>query len=263
MNDKIKKFQIKEKFSQIENPPFIYSSSKFNISKKLTGEGVRTSIISSGLPKHEDIKNITDNESFTTKAKNNEDVLGYSTMISGILTANSKNIVGLSPSSELLVVKVYNDNGEFSKKNIVSSILWSIIKGVDIIVFPHELDCKDNLIYDSIKKAYDANICMFSLAQKTKNVKKRKNTEEIFENYTIELVDYKDNEFSVDSSKILKNTEKFYTTWEKTEYTIPPSNILAIGIVSGLAALLIEEKNNSKNTYSPKDIYYKINSILS
>jgi hypothetical protein len=272
MLNRLKKFQNKKILDCIPNPPFIYDPTSFGVSKKYKGEGVKISIISTGVPSHKDIKNIKLFEVFSPQTKNPDDVFGYSTLLSGIISSNSEQLIGLAPRSELFFVKTYNDFGDTSKSSLISSILWSIIKGVDIITICSEMSYEISILRNAISKAYNSNICIFSLAEKKLISKNDDN-----ENKNIDFVSIYPEIFGVNcsikdesisllsegktSKKNILKTD-YYTTFSKDKYIKAPSQIAALGIISSLASLLIEEKKNDKKEYTPRDIYTSINKVI-
>ena len=91
------------------------------------------------------------------------DKTGHSTAVSGIIAANGLGrLTGLAPHSVMYFARCLDDsnNGELSA--LISSVLWCMIKKVDIIVISLGLRYRSRLLGDAIKKAHSKNICIFA-----------------------------------------------------------------------------------------------------
>lgn len=169
-NQKINKvFQKVPNFAYEKLSPRIFGMKHFekiNIPSKFC-------IIGTGIPLHEDLP-ITDYEIFDEKSLEKDDLHdnhGCSTLISGMLALNLSNMKGLCPKSEMYYAKAYNNNGIGSYKNISASVIWALIKKVNVIIIPSEIKEHHENLYSVIKKAYDNNITIISPISANSNLK--------------------------------------------------------------------------------------------
>jgi subtilisin family serine protease len=91
------------------------------------------------------------------------DQTGHATAVSGIMSANGiGGITGLAPHSTLYFARCLDceNNGELNA--LMSSLLWCMVKKVDIVVISLGLRYKSRLLQDIIKKLYSKNICIFA-----------------------------------------------------------------------------------------------------
>ena len=91
------------------------------------------------------------------------DQTGHATAVAGIIGASGVcGLTGIAPHSTMYFARCLDEknNGELSA--LMSSLLWCMIKKVDIVVVSLGLRYKSRLLQDIIKKLYENNICIFA-----------------------------------------------------------------------------------------------------
>jgi len=228
--------------------PISYSALSFGIEGKCTGYRTSFSLISSGLPSHKDLVEPADTEVFIEQTNMPEDNLGIATMYAGILTANNpKGIKGLVPKSKALYVKSVNEKKHSSINAIGSSLLWSIIKKVDVAILTALPKKKSSHLEQVLRKAYMLNLCVFV---------HRSNVSKEWENNPhIIIVDSEQNEttsIKKKNNKFIVSTANNYTTYLNNKYIIADEKTTSMGIAAGLALILIQKNKNNKSKYTPR-----------
>jgi hypothetical protein len=137
---------------------------------KATGRGVSICLIDSGLPDHEAIKSHGDHVNFSRSA-DDEDHTGHATTIAGILVANKPDqLTGLAPNATLFSAKAVDDNCIVRYDALIASVLWAIIREVDIIVIPLTTDVDHLPFQAAIQKALDKEIFIVAAAGNDRKV---------------------------------------------------------------------------------------------
>lgn len=91
------------------------------------------------------------------------DKTGHSTAVSGIISANGPGgITGIAPHATMYFARCLDKNNQGELNALISSVLWCMIKKVDIIVISLGLRYDSRLLHDVIKKVYNKNICVFA-----------------------------------------------------------------------------------------------------
>jgi subtilisin family serine protease len=225
----------------------IYSGLEYNFSSQLKGEKIKIAILDSGCTKHNDLKNTGEAINFCANNKNIFDTLGHSTILSGIIASNNKNgITGYAPSSYVYYAKVIDDSGKCSFNSLIAGVLWAIVKNVDIIVMALGIKYDYKIFYETIKKAYNANICIIASTGEDN---------EFPASYpeVLSIGNLKKNNANI----TIKN-KKIYTTYLNDKYIQVLGISASTAIVTGVTALIIEENRNLK----PNDIYVKLKNIF-
>jgi hypothetical protein len=139
--------------------PCVYRAADYGVFGHCSGKGVRIAVIDTGVPDHTDIRNIAEGIDMSESARDKHDHHGHATMISGILTsANPRAITGIAPDADLLFAKAINTEGDCSYTAIVASVLWAIVKQVDIILISLGSTTEYSVLHDAIRKAYGSGI---------------------------------------------------------------------------------------------------------
>jgi len=145
----------------------IYSPEYFGISDNSlrgTGRGVRVCIIDTGYPNHKSIPvSLGDAIDFSDSKKGARDEHGHATGVAGIIKGTGE-IQGLAPSAEIIYAKGISDSGLGKHSAVQASILYAIVKRVDVIVMSFGCDIEHPLLRDAIQKAARSGICLFSAA---------------------------------------------------------------------------------------------------
>ena len=134
------------------------------------GAGVKIAIIDTGLNfNHSNIKNKS-NISYLSILNDSEksndclDSNGHGSYCTSIIAAQGPDVFGVSPESDLLIIKATND-GDLSCAALAKAINKSIEMKADIISISYSFFKSDtgfNLLEDSVKKAVDNNILIIA-----------------------------------------------------------------------------------------------------
>jgi subtilisin family serine protease len=247
--------------------PIIYSPSAYGIDNLCTGKKVKIAILDSGCPRHKDIKVISDKISFCEENLGSYDSHGHATMISGIINAkNKKAITGLAPHAEIQYGRVINSKGDCSFNALVAGVLWSIVKGVDIIVISMGTQYDYVVLKDAIKKARDYGICIFAAC----------GDNNIDENWQADFPARYENVISTGfmtrnktqnnilSKKIDFNlpNKGLYTTYLDDKYIKVSGSSVSAAFYAGLAAVLVEQYKRERKADIPTEVYAKLCSIF-
>jgi subtilisin family serine protease len=246
--------------------PVVYSGVDYGIPSKWLGKNVEIAIIDTGCPVHKDLKNnLSDKVNFSDRAKTFFDNHGHATMVAGLIAANNKEgLVGLAPGSNLHSCKVSNNGGECDFNAIVAAILWSIVKKVDIILLSLGTNVDYKVLYNAIKKAHDADICIIAAGNNGKKTP-------LYPASYNEVLSFeakpkgRDVKAEGNGSKsvfISMPQSGLFTTFGKKEYTRVYGSSMAASIGAGLAALIIERKSqDSFQVVKPRDVYSAIRGL--
>lgn len=127
------------------------------------GEGVRIAIIDTGCdvdhPDLEDriieVRNFTDDDNGDPTCVN--DYIGHGTHVAGIIAASGKNITGVAPKSNLIIIKALSHNGgKYSW--IIDAVKYAIQRQADIISMSLGGHYDDPELHEEIKRAINKNI---------------------------------------------------------------------------------------------------------
>jgi len=257
------KRQPKQIYDSIPNP-CVFRGVDYGLGQHLTGKGVKIAIIDSGTPDHKDIKNVVESVDMSETERDKIDHNGHSTMIAGVLSANNpKSITGISTESDLYFIKVIDSNGDSSFNSLVAGVLWAVVKQVDIIVISLGSPTNYSVLHDTIKKAYEQNICVFAAAgEKTSVIEYPSSYPEVLS--VARLKETKSNKFVSGSTglQIAIPMGSVFTTYLHNKYTKANGSSLTTAMIAGLASLLIQknkEKNGKKPT--PNQIYSELTSL--
>jgi len=101
------------------------------------GSEILVAVLDTGIDKsHEDLDGKVVAEANFTSSPVAGDVYGHGTHVAGIIAAYSDNglgVVGVAPQSQLLNVKVADDNGRAQASAIAQGIIWAVDNGASVI----------------------------------------------------------------------------------------------------------------------------------
>jgi|TARA_Y100000034_G_C6906979_1_gene421201 subtilisin family serine protease len=158
----------KESISKLPSE-IIYKPQDFGFSIDLCDKtSVKVGIVDSGAIKSESYKFSKSHSrrramSFLEDSAGVYDQTGHATAVAGIIASSGVNgLTGISPHASMYFARCLDEknNGELSA--LMSSLLWCMIKKIDIVVISLGLRYKSRLLHDIIKKLYENNICIFS-----------------------------------------------------------------------------------------------------
>jgi major intracellular serine protease len=240
----------------------VYSPSVYGVDNKCTGKGVKVAILDSGCTNHKDIKFEGDKISFCEDNTIVNDKNGHSTMMAGIIKSNNrKSIIGLAPHSKLLFSKVVNHKGECSFNSLVAGVLWSIVKGADIIVIAMGSQYDYRVLHDAVKKAREHDICIFAASGDEDELDFPARYEEVFSAGFLTR-SKKKNEIIKKNVDFYLPNKGLYTTYLENKYVRISGSSVSTAFFAGIAAVLVEQykKENKKNI--SKLVYAELDRIF-
>lgn len=258
---KIKKTPSSSILIQPNDFIFQYCPTMFGMGKKWTGAGVKVGVIGSGVPVHSYFENIAGFETFCERNKNPDDIHGISTLTSGSMCSCNKNgLTGMAPNIKTFYTKAIGDSGDTNVNSIVASILWLVVKDVDIIVIPFGLSEDEPILHEAIKKAISANVCVIAAAGPTQSQLTDVDYPANYPEVVAVAASYKEEKFSLAKStnnKLLLSLPKkgAPTTYGSDAVAIVKGMAVATGIAAGLAACVIEKNKQHNKSISIKDVY--------
>lgn len=235
--------------------PVIIKPSDFGLDDNLSGNNVRLTIIDTGLPTHDDIKNIYASEDLSDTKKDKSSIRdknGHATMVSGIIGSNNpKTITGIAVNTDLMIAKASDSSGYCSYNAIIASVLWSIVKKSDIILIPLGSQTDYPILHDAIKKAYSEGICIIGASGPNETIDFPSNYPEVL---SVGLKVKQKPDICIDNYTN-------YTTFLDNKYISSSGSSLSAALFAGLASLSIEKRRENKSQISPKLIYSDLKNL--
>jgi serine protease AprX len=95
----------------------------------LQGQGLTVAVIDSGVFKNRDLeKRVLKSVNFSAGYKNGEDRYGHGTFVAGIIAGDGKDsqgeYIGIAPKTNLLNVRISNDEGMSLESDVVAALQW-------------------------------------------------------------------------------------------------------------------------------------------
>jgi len=197
------------------------------------------------------------------------DQTGHSTAVSGIIVGSGLGgLTGLAPHASMYFARCLDEenNGELSA--LMSSLLWCMIKKVDIVVISLGLRYKSRLLHDIIKKLYENNICIFASSGNDLGSTKDAEFPARF-----------DEAFACGTGSSSSCSDRSSTKKKKYYLNLKNEKIMSLGlndgfisfsgsssvspIVAGVACHIIESYKRKKAKYSVNDVYASLISSFS
>lgn len=141
----------------------------------ITGEGVRVAIFDTGvadIPALANVKKysfVEDDDSTPEDESLPTDFDGHGTAVAGLIAGQvSKRLadgylVGVAPDVDLYSVKVFDNDGA-KMETILKAIEWAIKNHIDIINMSLGTPKDDQILYQAMKRAYEAGITLVAAA---------------------------------------------------------------------------------------------------
>jgi minor extracellular protease Epr len=132
----------------------------------ITGNGVKISVIDTGISKDHPDLHISGGISFVSYTNDFQDDNGHGTHVAGIIGAKNNNtgMVGVAPDSSLYAVKSLDSNGDGYLSDIIAGIDWSINNGMDIINLSVGAEEPSLALEAAVDKAYSKGIFVVASA---------------------------------------------------------------------------------------------------
>jgi subtilisin family serine protease len=131
------------------------------------GDDVTIAILDTGVdPDHQDLKDklLTGFNAFDDSS-DHSDAHGHGTHVAGVaaaLTNNVTGIAGVSWNSNILPVKVLNDNGEGSSYEVAKGIYWAVDNGADVINMSLGDYYHADVLQDAVRYAYENDVVLIA-----------------------------------------------------------------------------------------------------
>lgn len=222
------------------------------------GSGIRLCIIDTGYPVHKEISVPMSNVvNFTNGDNSLKDEHGHGTGISGIIKANGKNLVGLAPRTECFYAKGLHSDGRGDHGAVQASILYAIVKQVDIIVMAFGSEVDHPVLHDVIKKAHKERISLIAASGNSFN-----NTKDA--DFPARFPEVMSVGRSNSNLPILGDTSapsiylpiKSLDTCYKNDKFIKMSGTSVLtAVVAGIAAVTLQRVKPKKARLSPTELY--------
>ncbi len=219
------------------DPSLYFKDIKYN---KYNGEDVKVCVIGTGVPFHKDFGNIEEYVNFSQEATT-EDKHGLSVQIGGIIGANNPEdgVIGMAFSSSLYFAKALDDNGSGDINSLNASLLWSIVKNVDLVVIPFEFPEANSALVATMKKIKEQNICVLNYGQKAGKMFK-----------------------GVCSIQKRKKYNVWTTSSGVGDYIKPSTKVANLGISAAIMTIIIGKLKKSKKGVALEKVYSEFERIL-
>ena len=224
------------------------------------GSGIRICVIDTGYPVHNKIpvslENVID---FSNNKNGARDDHGHATGVAGILKGNG-DVKGIAPAADMFYAKAIANSGQGTHSAVHASILYAIVKNVDIIVMSFGCNVEHPLLNDVINKAYKSGICLFAatgnINSKKKDIIYPANFSEVMGvgytkgNERKEILDARPG--------VALPYKSLDTMYKHNDYIKMSGNSILTPVVAGMAARIIQ-KYDRKMT--PKQVYSALTTI--
>ncbi|KMK76052.1 S8 family peptidase [Alkalihalobacillus pseudalcaliphilus] len=150
--------------------PYQWNLEQINISNGWDlsgGENIMIAILDTGVDEnHLDLQGKI-NKGYNAFSENGDfaDAHGHGTHVAGVASATTNNITGIagvSWKSEILPVKVLNDEGEGSSYEVANGIYWAVDQGADVINMSLGDYYHSDALYDAIQYAYEKDVVLIA-----------------------------------------------------------------------------------------------------
>ncbi|WP_413380239.1 S8 family peptidase [Alkalihalobacillus sp. 1P02AB] len=131
------------------------------------GEDVTIAVLDTGVdPDHLDLKDkISHGYNAFDESGDFSDAHGHGTHVAGVAAAMTNNITGIagvSWKSNILPVKVLNDDGEGSSYEVANGIYWAVENGAQVINMSLGDYYHSDALHDAVKYAYDNDVVIIA-----------------------------------------------------------------------------------------------------
>ena len=255
--DKINKKNIIESVDNVIN----YNGDFFGFKNlnNIDCKDVKICFIDSGCPSAFFDKSDSDKcVDFTNSNNGVIDTHGHSSAISGILRSYNRKIIGLCQNACYYYAKGISDDGFGKYNSVTASVLWSIVKKVDIIIMAFGGSFYDQSLHDAIKKAFSNNIAIFSAAGngKDKYIKFPSNIPEVMTvGYSGKILENKDYE-GYNKKYCISLPFKKLVSLHNDKYVSFSGSSMLSSVVGGISGLILQKQKNMKKIFSdPFELY--------
>lgn len=132
------------------------------------GSEIMVAILDTGIDQnHEDLEGKVAAEINLTDSPTSGDIYGHGTHIAGIIAAYSNNgtgIAGMAPESQLMNVKVADDNGGCKASTVARGIIWAVDNGASVINVSIEIMGPSPQLEDAVNYAWSQGAIIIAAA---------------------------------------------------------------------------------------------------
>lgn len=130
-----------------------------------TGEGIKISVIDSGISRHEDLK-LAGGISTVDYTNSYADDQGHGTHVAGIIGGlnNSYGVKGVAYDAELYAVKAFDAKGQAYVSDMIEGINWSVANDMDIINLSAGSQTGSTAFKSAADKAYASGLLIVAAA---------------------------------------------------------------------------------------------------
>jgi hypothetical protein len=247
MNQNLNDLSVVE-ISETPAHPIVNTTEMVGFSIPGTGNGTRVCFVDSGVPDHEAIVNIGGHINFTAD-QTFRDFVGHSTVLAGLVGGNKPDhIQGVAPDAILFFAKATNDKGEAAFDATTASVLWAIVKEVNVVVLPLVINAFNLGLQEAIKKAHAANICIIMAA----------NNDVKYE-HAMYVSPINDEEGCgtrfKDPLNVVAPAKGFYTTHLEQTYAKASGLAISTALIGGVCTLAVEQLKKQKKPPTPGAVY--------
>lgn len=137
------------------------------------GRDVVVGVIDTGCDiNHDDIKdNLLPGKNIVDNNNNPQDDNGHGTHVAGTVAAinNGYGVVGVSPKTKILPVKVLDSDGVGSMRDVANGIYWAVDHGAEILTMSLGSPNASRLVEKAIEYANNNNVTVFCAAGNSGN----------------------------------------------------------------------------------------------
>lgn len=217
------------------------------------GKGIKILIVDSGVPDHPAIpKTVGEGCSANfTVSPTDRDFVGHATAIAGIIGADNDMMQGLASEAELYYAKAVDDHSEAKFDAVIASVLWGIIKSVNIILISATSNVDNSQLHEAIVKANEANICVIAPMGLDGEGKYPASYPQVLSVGMIDGV-----------GKVNLPANGIISTYISQSYAKISGITCATATAAGLCAVALENRIKSKLRARPEDVYDTVQKLI-
>ncbi|MDY8022015.1 S8 family peptidase [Paenibacillus polymyxa] len=199
------------------------------------------------------------NRNFSGQGQENDitDVLGHGTHVAGTIAAieNGKGVVGVAPEADLLILKVFDNNGSTTTGNLIRAIDYAILQKARVISMSLGSPIDDPNLHEAVKHATQAEIAVVCSAgnegDNHGNTMEKSFPAAYPESICVGAID-QNKQMAIfsntnDQVDLVAPGVEILSTWSGGNYQIISGTSMAAPHVSGAIALLINQYEREFN----------------
>ena len=212
-----------------------------------SGSGIVVAVLDTGIDKnHEDLSGKVVGEANFTDSPVINDIYGHGTHIAGIIAAygdNGLGVVGIAPQSQLLNVKVAEDDGRCQASTVAQGIIWAVDNGAVVINVSIEIRQPSAQLEAAVDYAWEHGAIVIAAAGNSGS--QTPVYPAYYENVIAVAAADPDNTLAMLSNygqwvDMAAPGSDIYSTMPDNEYGYKTGTSFATAYISGLAAILFD-----------------------